>query len=124
NTLDGGDGNDTTTLAPRTASGGNDVDQLRDTGGTNSLSFAAFADSLKFRMDLGSNQRQVTNLRTNYQLDIQNDAYQTLILGAGDDDVTGNGVVGTKITGGAGNDTLTGGAGNDTLIGGDGDNTL
>ncbi len=48
---------------------------------------------------------------------------ESILLGAGNDTVTG-GSGNDSVDGGAGNDSLTGGAGNDTLAGGDGADTL
>ncbi len=124
NTLNGGAGNDTYSVAARVTPAANDKDTLVDVSGTNVLSFAAFTNGLAFSLAAGSGNVQVADASTGYKLDIQSDAFQTVVLGSGNNNVTGNLNTSTTIVGGTGNDTLTGGMGNDVLVGGAGNNTL
>ncbi len=124
NFLNGGVGNDTFVLAARTAPLANDKDTLTDGSGTNSVSFTAFTKGLTFSLAVGSGNAQLANASTGYQLDLQSNTFQTVTLGSGNNNVTGNLNIATAIVGGVGNDTLTGGNFNDALSGGGGDNVL
>ena len=122
NTLNGGLDNDVYFVASRSALGGSDSDTFVDAGGVDYLKFNSFTRGLTFNM--GTLGLQVADVGTGYKVSIAVDAFETVDLGSGDNVVTGNPMLGTRLNGGSGNDTLTGGTGNDYLAAGSGNNTL
>ncbi len=124
NSFDGGQGNDTFVLAGRLTTGSNDKDTLVDGIGNNTVDLRTFSNGLSFSLAVGSGSSQLADASSSYRIDLQSDTFQTVILGSGNNSVTGNLNIATTIVGGAGNDTLTGGSSNDTLNGGNGNNVL
>ncbi|WP_162130575.1 beta strand repeat-containing protein [Schlesneria paludicola] len=121
NYMDGGDGNDTLILTQRSGTT-TDVDTLRDSSGSDRLSFE-FTNGLSFSLSAAAGP-QVADASTGYRIDASGNTFETVILGSGNNVVTGNSTLGTIIYAGTGNNTLTGGAGDDRLIGSSGNDTL
>jgi Ca2+-binding RTX toxin-like protein len=85
--------------------------------GTDVLDFRALSTALTLNLGLSTIQTVSTN-RTLVLHSVT--AFENVIGGSGNDQLTGNGLA-NVLTGGAGNDTLAGRGGDDTLIGGRGD---
>ncbi len=123
NVISGGGGTDTFVLAAH--SGGTPTkDTLTNTTSSNVLSLTKFSNGLTFSLAAGSGVAQLADSVAGYSLDIASDVFKTVVLGSGNNKVTGNAAFGTTLLGGSGNNTLTGGTGNDTLIGGTGNNVI
>ncbi len=123
-TLRGGSGNDTLTSdgdgGRYFGDAGNDLmfsglgTETMDGGtGTDTINHSAFSGTYVFNMSTG-----LTNFGGELYVNFEN-----VIMGAGNDTVTGNSSA-NLINGGAGNDVLNGGAGIDTLTGGAGVDTF
>ncbi len=123
NVISGGGGTDTFVLSAHTG-GAPTKDTLTDTTSTNILSLTRLANGLTFSLATGSGVAQLANAAAGYSLDIASNVFKTVVLGAGNNNVTGNDLLGTTIVAGIGNTTLTGGAGNDTLLGGAGNSVI
>ena len=139
NTLDGGAGNDTLfgNAGDDTISGGANDDTISGGAGNDTLDGGDGIDTLTYA-DFTASESVVVNLATR-TVDagtrggtdtITN--FEVVVLGAGDDTFTGDGLSNTafggdgsdNLAGGSGNDVLDGGAGDDTLMGATGDDTL
>ena len=121
NTLNGSAGIATYIFAPRTGATANQSDSVLGSNGSNTLSFAAFTDSIM--VNLQTTGIQTVDSVTTYMVNLQG-TFLTLNGGAGNNVLTGNATLGTRIVGGAGNNILIGGTGNDVLIGGAGNDIL
>lgn len=114
NTLLGGAGNDT-------ISGGFGNDSLDGGTGVNTVDYSYTNSNLNFT--LAANGTQITiSAAAGSDVDIIR-SFEHLILGSGNDNVTGNNL-NNSIVGGNGNDTIDGFSGNDTLDGGAGNDSL
>lgn len=122
NTLTGMGGNDTYVLTQRTVAGSTQDTIVANTTGSNTLSFTSFTHGLT--LNLQNAGSQLVDPLMGYRIDVSRGLYKTVLLGAGNDVVTGNATVGTYISGGNGNNAITGGSGNDTLVGGTGSSTF
>src|SRR5205085_8734115 len=96
------------------------TDTVEVNGGNGAEAFTAVANGSRVRFDRVSPGPFFVDIGTSENL--------VLNMNGGDDTFTGgNGLaplIGLKVDGGAGNDTITGGDGNDVLIGGDGNDVL
>ena len=130
NTIDGGAGNDTLvgndgddTISgganDDTVSGGAGNDTLDGGDGFDTLTYAEFTASESVVVNLATRTVDAGTLGGTDRVT----NFEAVILGAGDDSFTGDGLDNTA-SGGDGSDTLAGGGGNDTLNGGAGDDTL
>ncbi len=124
NVLNGGGGTDTFVLSPHASSAVPKRDTLTDSSSTNVLSLTRFTTGLTFNLAVGTGIAQLADPTTNYSLDIANNIFKVVSLGAGSNNVTGNSTLGTTIVAGSGNTTITGGTGNDTVVGGAGNDLI
>ncbi len=123
NVLNGGGGTDTFVLATH-AGGAPTKDTLTTSTSTNVLSLTKVTNGLTFSLAAGSGVAQLADSVAGYSLDIASNIFKTVVLGSGNNNVTGNGTLGTTIVAGSGNNTLTGGTGNDTFVGGAGSTVM
>ncbi len=123
NVLNGGGGTDTFVLATH-AGGAPTKDTLTNSTSTNILSLTKVTNGLTFSLAIGSGTAQLADSVAGYSLDIASNVFATVVLGSGNNNVTGNGTLGTTIVAGSGNNTLTGGTGNDTFVGGSGSTVM
>ncbi len=107
-TLDGGSGNDIFNLTP-----GSD-DDVRDSLGTNTLSFAGAARGLTIDLGLATGQRQTVDVARN-TVSLRG-VFHHVIGSAFADDLTGNEQP-NRLEGGEGDDVLDGGGGDRSLRG-------
>lgn len=115
--LTGGDGNDTYSFNTIFAQGSDDIG---DSAGIDTVSFAAASNNLT--LNIGLTTAQVVNANLTLTIDSAT-SMENIVGGSGNDILIGN-TLANNISGGAGNDVITGGAGNDTLSGGTGANIL
>jgi Ca2+-binding RTX toxin-like protein len=123
--LDGGAGNDV-------LNGGSGRDVLVGGAGNDKISGGTGTDTADFTDAQGNVTVDLTTNRATGDGTDTLSSIENVIVGSGDDLITGNagantlngGIGNDKLTGGAGGDVLVGGSGNDTLYGGDGDDAV
>jgi Ca2+-binding RTX toxin-like protein len=109
NRLEGGAGNDT-------LSGGGGQDYMDGGAGVDTVDYSYWNGGGTYNLATG-----VASFPGFYNEQILN--FESIITGAGNDNIIGNGAD-NRLEAGGGNDTLIGGLGNDSLVGGDGSDRL
>jgi Ca2+-binding RTX toxin-like protein len=118
--LDGGDGNDSLTggAGDDVLVGGAGADTLSGGSGIDTVDYSSATANLSVTLD-GADNDGATG-----EGDLVNSNIETIIGGAGDDQITATDNVYRTLTGNGGNDVLTAGNWPTTLNGGDGNDTL